>query len=1268
MISENKKFVFAIFIMTITLLFTLRAGAFGASVYDGWRCINEGEKLFDKSDFYGAAKKWEEALSIFDECNSKKGISTAISNIGLVYQRFGQYQKALRYYEKGLAILREIGNRKGEGISLQNIGNLYHHLGQYQKALSYYERSLAISREVGNRDGEGRNLGLIGSVCGNLGQYQKALRCVEKALTIERKVGDRKGEGITLGVFGDVYRGLGQYQKALTYYEKALAISREIGDRDGEGGTLGDIGAVYTRLSQYQKALSYHEKSLAISRGIGDIYGEGASLTSIGDVYRGLGQYQKALTYYEKALAISREIGDRDGEGTDLGDIGLVYWNLGQYQKALSYFKKSLAISREIGDRRSEGTHLGNIGGVYRQLGQYQKALTYFEKSLAIKREIGDRRGEGTDLGNIGVLYHDLGQYQKALTYHEKSLAIEREIGDRNGEGSTLGNIGAVYGQLGQYQKALRYLEKALTIEREIGDRQSEGTHLGNIGGVYRQLGQYQKALTYFEKSLAIKREIGDRRGEGTDLGNIGVLYHDLGQYQKALTYHEKSLAIEREIGDRNGEGSTLGNIGAVYGQLGQYQKALRYCEKSLAIKREIGDRQSEGTHLGQIGGVYGNLGQYQKALTYFEKSLAIKREIGVPTHVTERNIAHIYLETGNTDRAEEIYEKIGNSIDLGRLCLAKKDFSKALRYFQQSLERNLKSRNANRLFIAYVGLGLSCEGLKDYVKAKDSYVKAMELTEEMRDSLTPRQRTRFFATKKLGFSRLDPYEGLIRVLNQLKEQGSALHYAEYTRARLFAESIASGHEGVTFRLPPSLAAREQDVANQIAALYNQRQKAYSKNRMEAYENIDKLINAKKHEQRRIISEIRADYPEYASIKYPQPFKASEIPLKENEYLIEYEVTATAVFTWLIHDGKIVKSDTIPIGRKNLADLVREYRTYFEVRRKPDLTRFDPRIGRGLYTLLLKDTLDPVPKNGHIIIVPDEILGILPFEALVTEMPKRYQMADGDKGPFPLGVRYVGDDRNISYYQSATSLAMTRSLRKKTNASKPMLVVADPVFEVADARLQGKTYLAKTTNYQMNLMRAVEEEGGFSFPRLKETSVLAKRLDKIFNNKVDVLEGMSASYANLKRHELNNYKYLVFATHGILDNRVPGIREPALVLTQVGNPEDEDGFLTMSEVMDLRLNAECCALTACETGLGRNITGEGVMGLGRAFQYAGSKSVLVSLWSVAEQSTTKLAERFFYYLKIGKKNQEALKLARADIRREGYEHPYYWAPFILIGE
>ncbi|MCK4469195.1 MAG: tetratricopeptide repeat protein [Desulfobacterales bacterium] len=935
---------------------------------------------------------------------------------------------------------------------------------------------------------------------------------------------------------------------------------------------------------------------------------------------------------------------------------------------AAKKWEEALRIFEQNNFKKGISAAIGNLGIVYANLGQYQKALRFYEKALAIDREFGDRKGEGNNLTNIGVVYWNLGQYQKALRFYEKALAIQREIGDRKGEGGALTNIGIVYWNLGQYQKALSHYEKALAIKREIGDRKGEGNNLTNIGIVYWNLGQYQKALSHYEKALAIKREIGDRKGEGGALGNIGIVYKNLGQYQKALAYYEKALAIHKEIGDRNGEGNSLGNIGIVYKNLGQYQKALSYYEKALAIHKEIGDRNGEGNSLGNIGLVYWNLGQYQKALAYYEKALAIHKEIGVPTGTVECNIGDIYLETGNTDRAKEIYEKLRDPIRLGRLCLVRKDFPKSLKHFQKALKQSLKGRNASFLFADYVGLGLSSEGVKGYGKAKDFYLKALELTEEMRDSLTPGQRSHFFATKTMGFSCLEPYEGLIRVLNRLKEKGSSLYYAEYTKARLFTESIASAHEGLAFGLPPGLAADEQDIVNQIAALYRQREKAYSQNRMEAYENIDKRIKAKKEKQRRLISEIRENHPEYASMKYPQPVKAIEIPLKANEYLVEYEVTDTATFAWLVHEGRIVKSVTIPISRKELAGLVRKYRAYFQVSRKSDLTGFDPRTGHKLYALLMEDILNVVPKEANIIIVPDEILGVLPFEALVSEMPKRYQMAEGKKGPFPLGIRYVGDERNISYCQSATSLAVMRSLRKETRAKKPMLVVADPVFNVADVRVQGKTYLAKVTEYQMNLMRAVEDEGGFSFPRLEETSVLAKRLDKIFDRKVDVLEGLNASYARLKKHNLKDYKYLVFATHGILDNHVPGIREPALVLTQLGNPEDEDGFLTMSEVMDLSLDATCSALTACETGLGRNISGEGVMGMGRAFQYAGSRSVLVSLWSVAEESTTKLAERFFYYLKIGKKNQEALKLARTDIRRDGYEHPFYWAPFILIGE
>ena len=935
---------------------------------------------------------------------------------------------------------------------------------------------------------------------------------------------------------------------------------------------------------------------------------------------------------------------------------------------AAKKWEAALKIFEEHDFKKGISAAIGNLGAVYHNLGQYHKAIGFYEKALAIKREVGDKKGVGINLGNIGFAYSNIGQYRKALSFYKKALAIRKEIGDRNGEGNDLGNIGIVYHNLGNYRKALSFYKKALAIRKEIGDRNGEGNDLGNIGFVYSDLGQYGKALGFYEKALAIRKEIGDRNGEGGNLTNIGIVYGNIGKYRKALGFYEKALAIHGRIGDRKGESCDLSNIGNVYTNLGLYRKALDFYEKALAITREIGDRKGEGGDLSNIGVVYSHLGQYGKALGFYEKALAIYKEIGVPTRIVEANIGDIYLETGRMDKAKEIYERLGDPILLGRLCLVKKDYVKAIEYYHKSLKDDLKDRDSDFLFADYVGLGLSYEVVKDYGKAREFYLSAIELTEEIRDSLTPGQRSSFFAAKTKGFPRLAPYEGLIRVLNNLKQPDLSFHYAEHTKARLLAESIASTHEGVTMGLPPRLAAEEEDIANQIAALYKQRQKAYSQNRQETYKNIEKLLKEKKIKQSKIISRIRKDYPEYASIKYPQPLKASEIPLRKNEYLVEYEVTDNAAFVWLMHGGRIIKSAVIPINRKEMVELAKKYRAYFQVSRKSDLAQFDPKTGHKLYTLLMKDILGSVPKKSHIVIVPDEILGVLPFEALVSEMPKRYQMAEGDKGPFPLGIRYVGDERNISYCQSATSLAVMRSLRKGSKAKKPMMVVADPVFDVSDARLRGKTYLAKVTKYQMNLMRAVEDEGGFSFPRLEETSVLAKRLDKIFDNRVDLLEGMNATCANLKKHDLKKYRHLVFATHGILDNQVPGIREPALVLTQTGNPEDEDGFLTMSEVMDLRLDATCSTLTACETGLGRNISGEGVMGMGRAFQYAGSRSVLVSLWSVAEQSTTKLTERFFYYLKIGKKSQEALKLARADIRRDGYEHPFYWAPFILIGE
>ena len=235
-------------------------------------------------------------------------------------------------------------------------------------------------------------------------------------------------------------------------------------------------------------------------------------------------------------------------------------------------------------------------------------------------------------------------------------------------------------------------------------------------------------------------------------------------------------------------------------------------------------------------------------------------------------------------------------------------------------------------------------------------------------------------------------------------------------------------------------------------------------------------------------------------------------------------------------------------------------------------------------------------------------------------------------------------------------------------------MVADPVFGITDARLEetSKILVAQRDEYHVQKTQAMEEAlGGVGFDRVAATGRLAESLRLSYGNVVDVLKGLKATEKELRDRSLSEYRYQVFATHGILDDQVPYIQEPALVLSQVGvdtADRDNDGFLTMTEVMDLKLDADVAALTACNTGVGKNLTGEGVMGMGRAFQYAGARSVLMSLWSVEEASTSFLIEKFFIHLKEHKDKLKALRLARADVRKAGYEHPYFWAPFILVGE
>ncbi len=1067
-------------------------------------------------------------------------------------------------------------------------------------------------------------------------------------------------------------------KKAVRKYEEALKIFEKEGFKKGIGPTANNLGMLYANWGKYAKAVEFYEKSLAIDLELKERRGQGRTLNNLGLVYARWGDYDRAVDLYKKSLAIWRQLKDRRGEGSALNNLGMVYANWGQYDKAVAYYEKSLAIKQALNDRRGEGSTLNNLGNIYTRWGQYDKAVAYYEQSLAIDKEMNHRRGEGQTLNNLGNVFQDWGQYDKAVAYFEKSLAIKRALNDRRGEGGTLNNLGNVYKELGENDKAVAYYEKSLAIKRALNDRRGEGQTLNNLGVVYMNWGKVDEAVNHLSRSMAISRELKNRRGERLTLTNLGVIYAGSGQYDKAVEYDEKALAISRDLKDRGGEGSILMYLGNIHHKWGQYDKAVEFHEKALGLFRDVRLRREEGLTLIYIGTVYAARGEYDRALNNLEEGLAIYREIRVPTGWPMYLIGNLYLDMGDIDRAELVIKADKDSRSLGRLCIAKKDFAKAKEHYGKLFRSAQKNRDADDLFVAYTGLGKAYEGVGDNKNAAEYYRKAVEHTEDLRSSLARTEREKFFDVKIGGFRRTAPYEGLARVLMKTNKPIEALKGSEYTKARVFAEAMSRRAEGQKLDVSAEVLKQDERINGQLAALKKSRQKAFEKQNQLTIKSLEPQIEDLEKKLEAHIEMLRDKYPLFAATKYPRPMPLAESALRENEWVLSYDVTDSGVLIYLTKGKQLLNAWFKPIPRKELDALVRKFREPMEVVPRTaslaeKLKSFDFASGRKLTQILLQDVLAHLPKDTPVIVVPDDSLGVLPFEALVLNDAGK--VTAERKIPSVKGAEFFGDRNPISYYQSITALTLARTYGKRKTQGKKLLVMADPVFELRDVRAQKSNPKRKLAGAEAdmykNLMVAVEEGelGTVRFNRLPLTGDLARELSTTYKDDSVVYTGLDATkkrFMGKVAPNLSRYRNIVFATHGYFGKNLPGIMEPVLVLSLV--PPGTDGFLRLSEVMGLKMNSDIVALTACQTGLGRRISGEGVMGMGRAFQYAGGKSVLMSLWSVAEVSSVKLVESFFQHLKEGKSKLEALRLARKEIREGGYDHPFFWAPFILVGE
>jgi CHAT domain-containing protein len=861
-----------------------------------------------------------------------------------------------------------------------------------------------------------------------------------------------------------------------------------------------------------------------------------------------------------------------------------------------------------------------------------EKAIGIYKEALEIYKNIGDERGEAEVLGGFGLIY-STADSEKSMQFYKEALAAREKVDDKFLMGNSLNSIGAIYHNMDNYPQAIIYFDKAEELRTQIGDlagitrTQSlkAGSYLA-FGEMLNNLGKYPEALENLEKSLEINRNLKAKSGIGDVLNQMGFVYSNIGEYSTAIEKINEAAGLMKEENNIIGLAGVYNHLGIVFQMSGRVEKASEYFNNSLKIYEENKDQINVVAVLSNLGTLSFDTKDYIKADEYHYKALQISREL--------------------KDKELEVNCLLNLAND--QTLLGKMD--EAMVNYKSGLEIAKSLNSPDLIWRLVAGEAEYYEKSGEYDKAVQLNDTALKILEGIRSTLLNEdQKVSFMARERFAF------EDVIDMLSSFHEKDKskgydilAFQYAEQSKSRAFldflAESLANVREGANNEL-----LKKQDEILVILTQEKQLLEQESKSGQADQQKISELkakIKSSEEELNKNKNEIRSTNPRYADLHYPQPVSLQEaqaLCLDKNIVILEYSVGDSSSCLWVMTQSAH-QLFRLP-GRKSLQEQIESFRFALL---NPDQTNneFFTNGGYSLYQTLLKPAEPFLTKKSKLVLIPDGILNYLPFEVLLTD-----NKGIGS-GSLYSALPYLVKKYPVSYVQSASVLNSLLSVQSELNPSDPanknLVAFGDPVYENE----------TDSSHPSANKYQRLEYSG-------KEIENIASLFKK---GNTDIYLRSDATEENVKRDgELKKFNYVHFATHGFIDETKPDFS--SLVLTQENNSE-EDGFLQATEIFNLKMNADLVVLSACKTGLGKLVRGEGMVGLTRAFMYAGTPTVLVSLWSVSDASTATLMGEFYRNLvkeKLGK--TDALRKAQLImLKDEKFAHPFYWAPFVLVGD
>lgn len=854
--------------------------------------------------------------------------------------------------------------------------------------------------------------------------------------------------------------------------------------------------------------------------------------------------------------------------------------------------------------------------------GQYKDAENLAKRALDLGQKAADKKRILVAFLYLGSAYYLQGRRSDALDVFHQTEALARETGNKRGLSRALNNIAGVLGDLGRSEESLSYLNQCMDVARELGDEPMQYTVLINIGQLYIRSGDPDKAEASLQESLRRARALkhSDMVSNASKVATEGSLQL-LGEMEAARQNYPAALQYLQQARDSHPDSSqsmidVLNSMAVVYQRLGEAQKAVDLLQEAIGISEKAEAKAAYPTLVGNLGEAQESLGRLDEALASEFRALAALRQSG-----------------GNPDYEWAIERRVGH-IDrgLGR-------DQEALAHYKNSIEQLERLRN--------VALN----------------------TELGQASFSGRSGVVYAETADL--------------LNDLHREPEALEIAERGRARAFLDVLAESRTGLADELSPEQRHREEGILARVSSAQKDLWKENLPSNQEKKDKAD--LAAAEDDLEAFHLEVRRSNPRYASIQYPEPMNVAQIQsglLDEHTALAEFLLGEKRSLVWVVTKNGLTTA-VLP-RRSEIEDQVTAYRKLL-TQRASALTMNQSledvhHLGAKLYSSLIQPIEPAIASHRSLIIVPDGVLSYLPFEALVTGSPRGASSAASPS--------YLVEKFAVLYGPSASALLTVQTMNRKSSTPQNMLLAfGDPILtstpsappaassraasrSASDSEHPSSAKASSAASVASAASLADDyTERGFSFTPLPYTRDEVLVISKLFPaSQREVYLGADAREETVKSAKLDDFRYIHFASHGFIDEAKPG--RSGIVLSR--DPKSsEDGVLQMGEIMRLKMNADLVTLSACSTGLGKLVNGEGMLGLTRAFFYSGARNLTVSLWNVNDSATAALMKTYYQNLTRGQPMSVALQHAKLSLLRASnpaWRQPYFWAPFILVGE